>query len=91
MNSHSFRRVLPSPTQEQISALAYAIWEDRGRPAGSDVECWMEAERELRGLVASTRRIVAQDIAADFRFRDVQAGADDTEIELPPPPRFGPR
>ena len=92
MNPHSFRRVLPSPTQEQIAALAYAIWEDRGRPAGSDVECWIEAERELSGPVASSPRMVAQDIAADFRFRDVESGsADDTKVELTPTPRGGTR
>lgn len=38
-------------TDEQVAALAYAIWIDRGRPDGRDVEHWLEAERQLRGVV----------------------------------------
>lgn len=42
----------PRPvTDEQVAALAYAIWIDRGRPDGRDVEHWLEAERQLRGVV----------------------------------------
>jgi hypothetical protein len=32
---------------EDIARLAYAIWQDRGCPHGSDVEDWLEAERQL--------------------------------------------
>jgi hypothetical protein len=39
----------PPPTREQIQALAHAIWIDRGRPEGCDVEIWLEAERQLCG------------------------------------------
>ena len=39
------------PTNEQVAALAYAIWLDRGRPEGRDMEHWLEAERQLRGIV----------------------------------------
>jgi hypothetical protein len=38
-------------TDEQVAALAYAIWLDRGQPQGCDVEHWLEAERQLRGVV----------------------------------------
>ena len=41
----------PPPTNEQVAALAYAIWLDRGQPAGRDLEHWLEAERQLRGVV----------------------------------------
>jgi hypothetical protein len=39
----------PRPTNEQIAALAHAIWIDRGCPVGCDVEHWLEAERQLNG------------------------------------------
>jgi hypothetical protein len=38
----------PSPTHHQIAVRAYQIWEDKGRPDGSDREDWFEAERLLR-------------------------------------------
>jgi hypothetical protein len=39
------------PTNEQIAALAHAIWIDRGSPYGRDLDHWLEAERQLRGIV----------------------------------------
>jgi len=33
---------------EEIAALAYEIWEIRGRPPGDGREDWLEAERQLR-------------------------------------------
>ncbi len=41
----------PPPSNEQIAALAHALWIDRGRPEGRDLEHWFEAERQLRGVV----------------------------------------
>ncbi len=35
-------------TREQIAALAHAIWHDRGCPEGSDLDIWLEAERQLK-------------------------------------------
>jgi len=29
--------------------LAHEIWRERGSPAGSDIDIWLEAERQLRG------------------------------------------
>jgi hypothetical protein len=40
---------LPPPTREQISALAHELWRERGCPEGSDVDIWLEAERQLNG------------------------------------------
>ena len=45
----------PAPTisataglsRERIAARAYELWEARGRPEGSDLEDWFEAERQL--------------------------------------------
>lgn len=43
---------LTTPTtplpHEQIAMRAYEKWVKRGRPAGTDVQDWMEAEAELR-------------------------------------------
>jgi hypothetical protein len=35
------------PTREEIEQLAYEIYVKRGDAEGSDVEDWLEAEREL--------------------------------------------
>ena len=36
-----------SLTHEEIAALAYSLWEARGRPEGSPEEDWLNAERAL--------------------------------------------
>jgi hypothetical protein len=43
----------PPPSPEQIEALAHAIWLDRGRPEGRDLDHWLEAERQLSGRVTT--------------------------------------
>ncbi len=35
------------PSQNDITALAYHLWQARGRPEGSPEEDWFHAEREL--------------------------------------------
>lgn len=35
------------PTHDEIAALAYALWEHRGRPDGSPEVDWLKAERSL--------------------------------------------
>jgi len=37
-----------SPTHDEISTRARALWEAKGRPAGRDEEIWLEAEAQLR-------------------------------------------
>lgn len=32
---------------EAIARLAYALWQEHGCPIGTDVEDWLQAEREL--------------------------------------------
>ena len=34
----------------EIAALAYQLWESRGRPLWSDQEDWFNAERELKAI-----------------------------------------
>lgn len=53
----------PPPTHEQIAALAHAIWIDRGRPEGRELDNWLEAERQLKGEVHTP--LAADDIPAD--------------------------
>ena len=35
------------PAYEDIALLAYALWQERGCPAGSSEEDWFRAEQEL--------------------------------------------
>jgi hypothetical protein len=35
-------------TREQIAALAYALWQERGSPDGSPEEDWFNAEQQVR-------------------------------------------
>jgi len=37
------------PTQQEISQRAESLWRERGCPAGSDLEIWLEAERQTIG------------------------------------------
>jgi hypothetical protein len=39
--------VEPRATHEDIAALAYALWQERGCPEGSPEEDWLKAEQEL--------------------------------------------
>ncbi|HLX42059.1 MAG TPA: DUF2934 domain-containing protein [Bryobacteraceae bacterium] len=36
------------PLQEQIAALAYALWEQRGRVEGNPEQDWFQAEEQLK-------------------------------------------
>jgi hypothetical protein len=41
------RKLFPSSSRRsQIAARAYQLWEQAGRPAGRDLEFWLQAERE---------------------------------------------
>ena len=37
-----------APTQEEIAARAYLLWQQRGGAEGSSEEDWSRAEQELR-------------------------------------------
>jgi hypothetical protein len=39
------------PSQEQIAARAYFLWEQKGRLQGRDLEDWFEAEAQLQNLI----------------------------------------
>jgi hypothetical protein len=44
-----------TPNEFEVAHLAYAIWEQEGRPHGRDQQHWLEAERLLTTPVTSTR------------------------------------
>ena len=39
---------MTQPTEKEIKARAYEIWERNGRPDGREDEFWQQAEQELR-------------------------------------------
>jgi hypothetical protein len=41
------RRLIARRSKQQIRARAHELWEQHGRPAGRDLEFWLQAEREL--------------------------------------------
>ena len=43
----------PVATKEEITALAYQIWDKAGRPAGRDLEFWLQAEDQLLSAPAA--------------------------------------
>jgi hypothetical protein len=58
--------------EKEIAALAYLLWQERGRPTGSDQEDWFRAERELarlKGAENITEESPAAEEAAAPRLR----------------------
>jgi hypothetical protein len=45
-----------APTQDEIAVRAYEIYLERGAEQGSDVDDWLQAERELGELRETTRQ-----------------------------------
>jgi hypothetical protein len=43
------RRLAARRLKQQIRARAHELWEQHGRPAGRDVEFWLQAEEEVIG------------------------------------------
>ncbi len=37
----------PHPSRDDIALLAYQMWEKNGRPAGQDLQFWLQAEHSL--------------------------------------------
>jgi hypothetical protein len=71
------------PTREQVEALAYAIWLDRGCPVGRDLEHWIEAKRQL-GVLAP------EQTEGGFDPATAEVAQIDRELERmvdPPQPR----
>jgi hypothetical protein len=43
------RRLAARRLKQQIRARAHELWEQHGRPAGRDVEFWLQAEEDVVG------------------------------------------
>lgn len=41
-------KAMPPSTEESVAARARQLWEQNGRPAGRDLDIWLQAERELQ-------------------------------------------
>jgi hypothetical protein len=66
----------PAPSHEDIARRANEIWRARGGAPGSEVEDWLQAEKELReeaGRRAGTRAAPARGGGEDGRRRGTQA------------------
>jgi Protein of unknown function (DUF2934) len=55
------RQFVPSPSgvapsHEAIARRAYLKWQARGRPSGTDLQDWLEAEAELKAELSQGRR-----------------------------------
>ena len=46
--SHDIAQSASGPTHDEIARRAHALWLRRGSPAGSAMDDWLEAERQLR-------------------------------------------
>jgi hypothetical protein len=42
------RKLARMMRRPRVKARAYELWEEAGRPAGRDVEFWLEAERQVK-------------------------------------------
>ncbi len=49
------RRAKTPPTREQVAARAYELFLARGGGDGQDVDDWLQAERDLRGVKTGKR------------------------------------
>jgi hypothetical protein len=66
-------------TEQQIKDLAYAIWEEEGRPEGKDIEHYFQARQILEERQVSSPIELASPPIAKFRQRS------QTPQQAPPP------
>jgi hypothetical protein len=57
VDSFAQQSEVESSLHEQITALAYALWQERGCPEGSPEEDWFRPEKELRAYLGACPRI----------------------------------
>lgn len=79
-----------NPTPEQIKERARLIWEESGRPEGSDERIWLEAERQLAAgrteLPPAERAHPAPRPRTDADRLQQETAAAGSENYLPSPP-----
>jgi hypothetical protein len=67
-----------SANESNVSKLAYQLWEQAGRPAGRDLEFWLNAEVKLRQVAPSAAAPASALAKAPKATRPVKAGARKT-------------
>src|ERR1700682_4940733 len=68
---------VPDQNREQIAALAYRLWQDRGCPEGTPDEDWFRAEREL----ARSKRIDEKEVGSrDSTEQSIAADEADSPV-----------
>ena len=60
------------PTHEQLAALAYALWQERGCPHGSPEVDWLKAERTLRPSAHTDQSVGATEDEMNMRATEPQ-------------------
>jgi hypothetical protein len=69
-------------TRRAIEQRAYALWEQAGRPDGSALTFWLQAELEL-GIIPAVAPddpfVTLQELAEEAREADERAAADDLQ------------
>jgi len=64
------------PTHEEIAKRAYEIWDNRGRPEGTDAEDWIQADSELKRRVLHKHGLLTRRTNLDHRHCVTIIGAN---------------
>ena len=73
---------MKTPTHDKIAERAYEIWNDRGCPEGTDMEIWLEAERQLSESPAQDPKPERQPFAE--RAKEETAAESVVEYQISP-------
>jgi hypothetical protein len=70
-------RTFTEPTQDEIAAYAYKLWEAEGRPDGKDLDHWLQAKAHLTADRQYEAGVLASPGASDAKKKrkpDTQNG-----------------
>jgi hypothetical protein len=70
------------PEVDAIQAMAYRIWEERGRPADSSDDCWREAEQRCREEHGKSAKATDDALKASFPASDPPASHLPDEVPV---------
>jgi hypothetical protein len=73
-------------SNQSIAELAYRLWNERGRPHGSEEEDWLEAERQLAAREESERDAGRRDSDVDTALEATFPASDPAASHLPDSP-----
>ena len=71
------------PDEGDIARRAYEIYESRGATGGTDLDDWLQAERELSGVGISNRESPAQEAQERIENPPFDAGSATEEASDP--------